>query len=128
IPWRRRPPAEGCLQPLPCPASARERKPDLVGPPEAAFSPPTASARRSRIPAPAPHRRPAGTVAAYSWSFEAPDGQVLRTLRQRFSFALILVAAVCTLILLGVHLLARGALFHYLEREHMERVLHLQAS
>ena len=56
------------------------------------------------------------------------DGPVPATLRQRFKFALIVVAAVCTLILLGVHLLARGALFHYLEREHMERVLHLEAS
>jgi methyl-accepting chemotaxis protein len=47
------------------------------------------------------------------------------TLRQKFKLGLTLVLVVSALSLLGVRLLSKGALFHYLEREHVVLVLEM---
>ncbi|MEY4763887.1 MAG: hypothetical protein RI907_560 [Pseudomonadota bacterium] len=47
------------------------------------------------------------------------------TLRKKFQLGLTLVVAVSAMLLLGVRLLSKAALFHYLEREHVAIVLNL---
>ncbi len=46
-------------------------------------------------------------------------------LRQKFKLGLTLVVVVSVTVLVGVRLLSKGALFHYLEREHLAVTLHL---
>jgi methyl-accepting chemotaxis protein len=50
------------------------------------------------------------------------------TLRQKFVAGLVTVVIVSMLVLLGVRLLGKGARFHYLEREHMALVMHMDAA
>jgi methyl-accepting chemotaxis protein len=47
------------------------------------------------------------------------------TLRRKFVIGLITVIAVSASVMLGVRLLAKGALFHYLEREHLAVVVEM---
>ena len=47
------------------------------------------------------------------------------TLKQKFKIGLILVVVVALNTLWGFRLMGKGALFHYLERNHMENVLHI---
>ncbi|MFT3859258.1 MAG: methyl-accepting chemotaxis protein [Aquabacterium sp.] len=48
------------------------------------------------------------------------------TLRQKFVAGLCIVVVVSAMVLLGVRLLGKGALFHHLEREHVARVMQMQ--
>lgn len=45
------------------------------------------------------------------------------TLRRKFTIGLITIVAVSVIIVWGNRLLAKGALFHYLERMHLENVM-----
>jgi methyl-accepting chemotaxis protein len=48
------------------------------------------------------------------------------TLRQKFSFGIVTVVVVSLMVLLGGRFLAKGALFHYLEREHLAAVMQME--
>ena len=48
------------------------------------------------------------------------------TLRKKFQIGITMVLVVSVMVLLGVRLLGKGALFHYLEREHLAQVMQLE--
>jgi hypothetical protein len=48
------------------------------------------------------------------------------TLRQKFKFGIVTVVVVSLMVLLGGRFLAKGARFHYLEREHLAAVMQMK--